>query len=335
MRTAVLIPCYNEAKSIQAVVEDFKANLPDADIYVYDNNSTDGTDEIARSAGAIVRYEARQGKGNVIRTMFREIDADCYIMADGDNTYPASFAPKLSRLVLDGAADMVIGDRLSSSYFTENKRPFHSFGNRLVRGLINHLFHAKINDIMTGARAFSRDFVKSFAVSSKGFEIETEMTIFALEHNFKILELPVEYRDRDADNPSKLSTYSDGYKVLQTIFRLLRDDRPTVFFGTIGVITILIGFGLFIPIVLEFSKTGEVPRYPTLIVLTALWIIGIVSIFSGVILSLINARARQEFERFMNLMYLCDGREIRGNIRKRSRSVKKAESYGSWKGWDE
>ena len=214
MKTVVLIPCYNEAKSIKAVIDDFRESMPDADIYVFDNNSTDGTDEIAASAGAIVRYESRQGKGNVIRTMFREIDADCYIMADGDNTYPASFAPVLQRLVLSGKADMAIGDRLSSSYFTENKRPFHNFGNRLVRGLINRLFKAKVNDIMTGARAFSRDFVKSFAVFSKGFEIETEMTIFALEHNFKIAEVPIEYRDRDADNPSKLSTYSDGYKVI-------------------------------------------------------------------------------------------------------------------------
>ncbi|MBQ8955702.1 MAG: glycosyltransferase [Lachnospiraceae bacterium] len=336
MRTAVLIPCYNEAKTIKTVVEDFRSTLPDADIYVYDNNSTDGTDDIAREAGAIVRYEVRQGKGNVIRTMFREIDADCYIMADGDNTYPASFAPKLQRLVLDGKADMVIGDRLSSSYFTENKRRFHGFGNRLVRSLINHLFHAKINDIMTGARAFSRDFVKSFAVSSKGFEIETEMTIFALENNFRIMEVPIEYKDRDADNPSKLSTYSDGYKVLKTIFRLLRDDKPTVFFGAIGIVTILIGVALFIPIVIEFSRTGEVPRYPTLIVLTALWVIGIVSIFSGVILSLINARSKQEFERFMNLMYICDGREIRGNVRKKgTRAWQKSTERGYWKGWDE
>ena len=270
MKTAVLIPCYNEAKSIRRVVEDFKAVLPDADIYVYDNNSTDGTDDIARAAGAIVRYEARQGKGNVIRTMFREVDADCYIMADGDDTYPAAFAPKLREYVLNGRADMVIGDRLSSSYFKENKRPFHGFGNRLVRSLINHLFHAKINDIMTGARAFSREFVKSFAISSKGFEIETEMTVFALENNFKIIETPIEYRDRDADNPSKLSTYSDGFRVIRTIFRLLRDDRPAAFFGTLGTIMILIGLGFFIPILIEFYRTGEVPKYPTLIVLTAL-----------------------------------------------------------------
>lgn len=332
MKTVVLIPCYNEAKSIRAVIDDFKESMPDAEIYVFDNNSTDGTDEIAASAGAIVRYESRQGKGNVIRTMFREIDADCYIMADGDNTYPASFAPVLQRLVLSGKADMAIGDRLSSSYFTENKRPFHNFGNRLVRGLINRLFKAKVNDIMTGARAFSRDFVKSFAVFSKGFEIETEMTIFALEHNFKIAEVPIEYRDRDADNPSKLSTYSDGYKVIKTIFRLLRDDRPGTFFGTLGVVSILIGMGFFVPIVVEYANTGLVPKYPTLIVLTAFWVIGIVSIFSGMVLSVVNARARQEFERFLNLLHIIDARTA---VRDYD-CTDLAEAGGRyWKGWNE
>ncbi|HAL31883.1 MAG TPA: glycosyl transferase [Lachnospiraceae bacterium] len=332
MKTVVLIPCYNEAKSIRAVIDDFKESMPDAEIYVFDNNSTDGTDEIAASAGAIVRYESRQGKGNVIRTMFREIDADCYIMADGDNTYPASFAPVLQRLVLSGKADMAIGDRLSSSYFTENKRPFHNFGNRLVRGLINRLFKAKVNDIMTGARAFSRDFVKSFAVFSKGFEIETEMTIFALEHNFKIAEVPIEYRDRDADNPSKLSTYSDGYKVIKTIFRLLRDDRPGTFFGTLGVVSILIGMGFFVPIVVEYANTGLVPKYPTLIVLTAFWVMGIVSIFSGMVLSVVNARARQEFERFLNLLHIIDaGTSVRDYD-----CTDLAEAGGRyWKGWNE
>ena len=334
MKTAVLIPCYNEAKSIRRVVEDFKAVLPDADIYVYDNNSTDGTDDIARAAGAIVRYEARQGKGNVIRTMFREVDADCYIMADGDDTYPAAFAPKLREYVLNGRADMVIGDRLSSSYFKENKRPFHGFGNRLVRSLINHLVHAKINDIMTGARAFSREFVKSFAISSKGFEIETEMTVFALENNFKIIETPIEYRDRDADNPSKLSTYSDGFRVIRTIFRLLRDDRPAAFFGTLGTIMILIGLGFFIPILIEFYRTGEVPKYPTLIVLTALWVIGIVSIFSGMILSLVNTRAKQEFERYLNLLHICDDR-LAGRTEDEELPGAPSRKGGYWKGWNE
>lgn len=333
MKTVVLIPCYNEAKSIRAVVEDFKRELPDAGIYVYDNNSTDGTDDIAREAGAIVRYEHRQGKGNVIRTMFREIDADCYIMADGDDTYPASFAPRLQKLILSGRADMAIGDRLSSTYFTENKRPFHNFGNKLVRGLINKLFKAKVNDIMTGARAFSRDFVKSFAVFSKGFEIETEMTIFALEHNFKIAEIPIEYRDRDADNPSKLSTYSDGYKVLKTIFRLLRDEKPSTFFGTLGVISILVGVGFFIPIFVEYAQTGLVPKYPTLIVLTALWVMGIVSIFSGMVLSVVNTRAKQEFERFLNLLHIIDDDESSAGGRK---YIGIRTSDGSdWKGWNE
>ena len=333
MKTVVLIPCYNEAKSIRAVVEDFKRELPDAGIYVYDNNSTDGTDDIAREAGAIVRYEHRQGKGNVIRTMFREIDADCYIMVDGDDTYPASFAPGLQKLILSGRADMAIGDRLSSTYFTENKRPFHNFGNKLVRGLINKLFKAKVNDIMTGARAFSRDFVKSFAVFSKGFEIETEMTIFALEHNFKIAEIPIEYRDRDADNPSKLSTYSDGYKVLKTIFRLLRDEKPSTFFGTLGVISILVGVGFFVPIFVEYAKTGLVPKYPTLIVLTALWVMGIVSIFSGMVLSVVNTRAKQEFERFLNLLHIIDGDESSAGGRK---YLGIRTSDGSdWKGWNE
>ena len=338
MRTAVLIPCYNEAKSIKTVVEDFREHLPDADIYVYDNNSTDGTDDIARRAGAIVRYEKRQGKGNVIRTMFREIEADCYIMADGDNTYPASFAPQLMRYVEKGEADMVIGDRLSSSYFRENKRRFHGFGNRLVRSLVNHIFKARINDIMTGARAFSRDFVKSFAVSSKGFEIETEMTIFALENNFKILEIAIEYKDRDADNPSKLSTYSDGFKVIKTIFRLMRDDKPGAFFGTIGFLTIVVGLALFIPILVEYFNTGEVPKYPTLIVITAFWAIGTISIFSGVILSLVNTRAKQEFERYMNLLYICDDRETGGRESEdKDRKKKETDSRqkGVWLGWNE
>ncbi len=333
MKTAVLIPCYNEAKSIKAVIDDFRRNLPDAIIYVYDNNSSDDTADIARRAGAVVRHEVRQGKGNVIRTMFREIDADCYIMADGDNTYPASFAPEFRRYVMQGKADMVIGDRLSSTYFKENKRPFHGFGNRLVRGLINHLFHSDINDIMTGARAFSRDFVKSFAILSKGFEIETEMTIFALENNFRIAEIPIEYRDRDADNPSKLSTYSDGFKVLKTIFRLLRDDKPGAFFGTIGTFTILVGTGFFIPIVMEYYSTGEVPRYPTLIVLVSLWVIGILSIFAGTILSLVNTRSKQEFERYMSLLYIADKRQV--DDTKPYGGGGSSGQGGVWRGWNE
>ena len=305
-KTVVLIPCYNEELTIENVIKDFQANLPHAEIYVYDNNCTDKTAEIAERNGAIVRKETRQGKGNVIRTMFREIDADCYIMVDGDDTYPASFAPVLEKLVLEENVDMAIGDRLSSTYFKENKRPFHNFGNRLVRRLINDLFDAKINDIMTGARAFSRDFVKSFAVMSKGFEIETEMTIFALDNRLKIAEVPVEYRDRMKGSSSKLNTYSDGLKVLMTIFTLLRDTKPMKFFGWIGAFFIVIGLGFFIPIVIEFANTGLVPRYPTLIVITATWIIGILCIFCGMILTVIKNRSRQEFERYLNMIHMLD-----------------------------
>ena len=302
-RTVVLIPCYNEELTIENVIRDFKENMPEAEIYVYDNNCTDRTAQIAENAGAIVRKETRQGKGNVIRTMFREIDADCYIMADGDDTYPASFGPVLEKLVLEEGVDMAIGDRLSSTYFTENKRPFHNFGNKLVRWLINYLFDADVNDIMTGARAFSRDFVKSFAVMSKGFEIETEMKIFALDNRMKLAEVPIEYRDRVKGSSSKLNTYSDGLKVIMTIFTLLRDTKPMKFFGWIGGIFILVGLLFFIPIIAEYAATGLVPKFPTLIVITTTWIIGILSIFCGMILSVIKNRSRQEFERYLNLLH--------------------------------
>jgi len=231
MKIAVLIPCYNEAKSIAKVVTDYRAALPEAEIFVYDNNSTDNTDEIARAAGATVRYERRQGKGNVIRTMFREIDADAYLMIDGDDTYPAENARAMVDLVLEQKADMVVGDRLSSTYFTQNKRPFHNTGNRMVRGMVNRIFHGNISDLMTGYRAFSYQFVKSFPVLSKGFEIETEMSIHALDKNLSIISVPVEYRDRSADNPSKLNTYSDGLRVLRTVARLYKEYRPLSFFG--------------------------------------------------------------------------------------------------------
>ncbi len=303
MKTAVLIPCYNEESTIEAVVKDFQKELPDADIYVFDNNCTDDTARIAREAGAIVRKEERQGKGNVIRTMFRTIDADCYIMADGDDTYPASFAPAFRDMILNENVDMVIGDRLSSTYFSENKRPFHNFGNRLVRDLINSLFDSDIRDIMTGARAFSRDFVKSFAIMSEGFEIETEMTVFALENRMNIREIPVEYRDRKEGSSSKLNTFSDGFKVIKTIFALLRDLRPMRFFGWLGGMSILLGLGFFIPIIIEYINTGKVPRFPTLIVISATWIIGIISIFCGLILTVIKNQSRAEFERFLNLLH--------------------------------
>lgn len=229
-KTAVLIPCYNESKTIRKVVEDYKRVMPHAEIYVYDNNSSDGTDQIARDAGAIVRYEYRQGKGNVVRTMFREIDAECYIMTDGDDTYPAEFAPELEKQIYDKKADMAIGDRLSATYFTENKRLFHNMGNILVRKLINVLYKANVKDIMTGSRGFSREFIKAFPVTAKGFEIETEMTIFALDNNLKIVEVPIDYRDRPLGSESKLNTYIDGFKVLATIGALFRDTKPYLFF---------------------------------------------------------------------------------------------------------
>lgn len=303
MKTAVLIPCYNEAKTIGRVVADFKEKMPHADIYVYDNNSTDNTAELAEQAGAIVRYEHKQGKGNVVRTMFREVDADCYVMVDGDDTYPADFGPRLEQLVLSGKADMAVGDRLSSTYFTENKRPFHNFGNVLVRRMINFLFRAKLNDIMTGARAFSKDFVKSFPVISKGFEIETEMTIFALDNNFAIKEVPIAYQDRPQGSESKLNTYSDGLKVLKTIVNLFKDTKPLAFFSILSLILLLISFGFFLPILIQFVQTGIVDKFPTLIVISALTIIALLNFFCGVILSVLKKQHRQNFERQLTVLH--------------------------------
>lgn len=302
MKTAVLIPCYNEAKTIGRVVADFKEKMPHADIYVYDNNSTDNTAELAEQAGAIVRYEHKQGKGNVVRTMFREVDADCYVMVDGDDTYPADFGPRLEQLVLSGKADMAVGDRLSSTYFTENKRPFHNFGNVLVRRMINFLFRAKLNDIMTGARAFSKDFVKSFPVISKGFEIETEMTIFALDNNFAIKEVPA-YQDRPQGSESKLNTYSDGLKVLKTIVNLFKDTKPLAFFSILSLILLLISFVFFLPILIQFVQTGIVDKFPTLIVISALTVIALLNFFCGVILSVLKKQHRQNFERQLTVLH--------------------------------
>lgn len=302
MKTVVLIPCYNEAQTIEKVINDFKENMPHADIYVYDNNSSDNTAEIAKKAGAIVRHEYKQGKGNVVRSMFRDIDADCYIMVDGDDTYPASFGPKLEKVVLEGKADMAVGDRLSSTYFTENKRAFHNFGNILVRKLINILFGAKLNDIMTGARAFSRDFVKTFPVLSKGFEIETEMTIFALDNNMKIVEEPIEYRDRPDGSESKLNTYSDGFKVLKTIASLFRDTKPFAFFTIISVILLAISIGFFIPIFSGYLSTGLVDKIPTLVVLSAILAIACICFFVGVVLTVLKKNHRQDFERQLNIL---------------------------------
>lgn len=297
---AVLIPCYNESATIEKVVKDYKEALPEADIYVYDNNSTDKTDEIARKAGAIVRYEHRQGKGNVIRTMFREIEADCYLMIDGDDTYPAENAREMCEQVLEEGVDMVIGDRLSSTYFKENKRPFHNMGNSMVRWLINKLFSANVKDIMTGYRAFSKNFVKHFPVLSKGFEIETEMTIHALDKNFYIKEIPVQYRDRPDGSVSKLNTYSDGFKVLLTIARLFRDYKPFLFFSVISSLFFLIAIGLFLPVLIDYLQTGLVPRFPTLIVSGLLALLGFMFYFIGIVLEVIAKKHRQLFEILMN-----------------------------------
>lgn len=297
---AVLIPCFNESMTIMNVIKDYSNALPEAQIYVYDNNSTDNTADIAKKAGAIVRYERRQGKGNVIRTMFREIDADCYLIVDGDDTYSAEDAIKLVDYVLSEDADMVIGDRLSSTYFTENKRRFHNFGNRLVRMLINKIFNSDVKDIMTGYRAFSRLFVKNYPVTSKGFEIETEMTIHALDKNFNIREVPVLYKDRPKGSTSKLNTFSDGYKVLRTIARLFRDYKPYLFFSMIALLGIAFATMLFIPILLEYLNTGIVPRFPTLIVSVTIYIISILMWICGIILEVIVNKHKQLYEILLN-----------------------------------
>ena len=302
MTIAVLIPCYNEAKTIAKVVRDYRAALPEADIYVYDNNSTDHTDDIAREAGAIVRYEYRQGKGNVIRSMFREIDADCYLMIDGDDTYPAENAREMVNLVLERKVDMVVGDRLSATYYTENKRPFHNLGNRLVKGLVNTIFKGSVSDIMTGYRAFSYQFVKSFPVLSKGFEIETEMTIHALDKNLSVQSVQVEYRDRPADSPSKLNTYSDGMKVLRTIVRLYKEYRPRSFFGLLAALMALVSVILFIPIFAEYLHTGLVPRFPTLIVCGVMGTMALLLWVCGLILDTVAKKHRQLFEINLNLL---------------------------------
>ncbi|MBR2354134.1 MAG: glycosyltransferase [Clostridia bacterium] len=299
-KIAVLIPCYNESVTIAKVVADYRAVLPEADIYVYDNNSSDGTDEIARAAGAIVRYEYRQGKGNVIRSMFRNIDADCYLMIDGDDTYPAEHAREMCELVLDKGVDMVIGDRLSSTYFQENKRPFHNMGNRSVRFLINRLFKSEVKDIMTGYRAFSRDFVKNFPVLSKGFEIETEMTIHALDKNFLLKEIPVNYRDRPEGSVSKLNTVRDGVRVLGTVFRLFCEYKPLKFFSFWALLLALLGGGFMIPVLIDYFRIGIVPRFPTLFVCVGCFIIAALLLTCGIILHVVAKKHKMLFELLMN-----------------------------------
>lgn len=308
---AVLIPCYNESKTIDKVVTDFKRVLPEAVIYVYDNNSKDGTDEIARKAGAVVRYEYQQGKGNVIRRMFRDVDAACYIMVDGDDTYPAEAAREMADKVLKRHADMVVGDRLSSTYFEENKRPFHNFGNSIVRSSINRLFHTNIKDIMTGYRAFSYQFVKTFPVLSKGFEIETEMSIHASDKNMYVENVVIDYRDRPEGSESKLNTYSDGIKVIMTIARLFQTYKPLAFFSIIGLILFALGIGFMIPVFGAFLRTGAVAKLPTLIVSGFAVIAAVISFFSGLILQTIARKNRQDFE--MQLVRTKDQYEsIRG-----------------------
>ena len=295
-KIAVLIPCFNESRTVKKVINDYKAVLPEATIYVYDNNSTDNTVAIAEAEGAIVRHEYHQGKGNVIRRMFREIDAEAYIMVDGDDTYPAEFAREMIDKVLERHLDMVVGDRLSSTYFTENKRPFHNFGNSLVRQSINTLFKSDIKDIMTGYRAFSYQFVKSFPVLSKGFEIETEMSIHAVHKNLLVENVIVTYRDRPEGSESKLNTYSDGLKVIKTIVKLYKNYKPFGFFSILAAILMLLSLGFFIPVLGEYLATGLVLKFPTLIVCGFVALAALVSFFSGVILSTINQKNLQDFE---------------------------------------
>lgn len=302
-KCAVLIPCFNEEKTIGKVVKDWKREIPEAVIYVYDNNSTDCTAEIARMAGAVVRSEYAQGKGNVIRRMFREIDAKCYIMVDGDDTYPAEYGRHMMHEVLDYQADMVVGDRLSSTYFEENKRPFHNFGNSLVRNMINRLFKSSLQDIMTGYRAFSYQYVKTFPVLSKGFEIETEMSIHAVDKNMRVSNVVIDYRDRPEGSESKLNTYADGFKVLQTVFRLFKNYKPMNFFGILALFFAVISLCMFIPVFVIFLRTGEVPNFPTLIVSGFVAMAALQSLFSGLILSTLAEKNRQEFELWLQLTH--------------------------------
>lgn len=302
-KVAVLIPCYNEELTIGKVVKDFKTHLPEAVIYVYDNNSTDKTADIAKEHGAIVRYERKQGKGNVMRSMFRDIDAECYILVDGDDTYPAEAAPELVFAVTEnGGGDLVIGDRLSSTYFTENKRLFHNSGNVLVKNLINKFFKSNIKDIMTGYRGFSYEFVKTFPVLSQGFEIETEMTIHALDKNFSIKSIPIQYRDRPEGIQSKLNTYKDGFKVIMMIFNLYRLYKPFQFFSLFALLFLILSVVFFIPVFIDYTKTGIVPKFPSLIVSTALFVVSALSFSASLILDSVRKNGRQQFEIFLNMV---------------------------------
>ena len=312
-KIAVLIPCYNEEKTIKKVVRDWKKELPEATIYVYNNNSTDRTAEIAKEAGAVVRDEYQQGKGNVIRRMFREIDAQCYVMIDGDDTYPAEFGREMVDKVLERKVDMVVGDRLSSTYFEENKRPFHNFGNSLVRGTINRLFRSNIRDIMTGYRAFSYQFVKTFPVLSKGFEIETEMSIHAVDKNMLVENVIIDYRDRPDGSESKLNTYSDGAKVLKTIMGLYKNYKPMQFFGLLAAILMIIALAMCMPVFVVYLKTGLVPNFPTLIVSGFIAMAALQSFFAGLVLSTIVQKDRQLFEYKLQMVQMNALKDIEGD----------------------
>ena len=295
-KIAVLVPCYNEEQTIAKVIADAKVALPEAVVYVYDNNSKDRTAEISKAAGAVVRHEYKQGKGNVIRRMFREIDAECYLMIDGDDTYPLDCAREMADRVLKHNADMVVGDRLSSTYFTENKRPFHNFGNSLMRWSINSLFKSDIKDIMTGYRAFSYEFVKTFPVFSQGFEIETEMTIHAVNYNMQVENVIVEYRDRPDGSVSKLNTIPDGIRVIRKMFTLYKNYKPFNFFGIFALLLFLVAIGFMVPIIIEFAETGLVPRFPTLIACGFSALAGVMSFFAGLMLNVIDSKDRKDFE---------------------------------------
>lgn len=295
-KVAVLIPCFNEALTIEKVVKDFQRQLPEAAIYVFDNNSTDNSVEIATRAGAIVEHVYQQGKGNVIRTMFRVVEADCYLMIDGDDTYPAEEALKIIQPVLEGRADMVTGDRLSSTYFTENKRAFHNTGNKLVRSLINTIWKQELRDIMSGYRAFSKSFVKLFPVMTSGFEIETEMTIHALDKRLSIVEVPIQYKDRPEGSESKLRTFSDGFKVIKTIVTLFKEYKPLLFFGWLSALLIGLAVLFFIPVFIEYIEIGLVPRFPTFILSVFLALSGVISLFTGLILDVLVQKNRKDYE---------------------------------------
>jgi glycosyltransferase involved in cell wall biosynthesis len=312
MKIAVLIPCYNEALTIQQVINGFRKELPEADIYVYDNNSSDNTYEIAKSENVNVVREPRQGKGNVVRSMLKNIDSDIYILVDGDDTYPSEFIHELLKPIVTNEADIVIGDRISNGrYSDENKRAFHNFGNNLVRGLINTLFKSRLKDIMSGYRIMNRHFAKTFPVLSKGFEIETEMSIYSLHNNFRIIEVPIDYRDRPSGSVSKLNTYRDGFKVVRIIFWLFKDYKPLIFFSWTSLILVLVGFAIGTPVVLEFLRTGFILRVPSAILSAALEIIGILLFACGLILDTTVKHQRSLNEQMSNLFITLDANRKR------------------------